>query len=144
LKLLSYSPPVPPPSVLISGLSASPVYSGTSLLLSCIAQVDGAVDTNVMVTAVWRRGGELLTSNNRRNITSVTFMRSSTYETTITVSPPSSILDGGHYSCEFLVRPYPASSYILRAQGTDLVLVNIEGEFSGVDCIKIMFCMQAL
>ena len=96
-------------------------------MLSCIAEVHSAVDTDVTVTAVWRRGGELLTSNSRRNITSVTFVRGSIYETTIAVSPLSNILDGGHYSCEFLVRPN-LSSYILAAQGADLLLVNIEGE----------------
>ena len=97
-------------------------------MLSCIAEVSGTVDTAVAVTAVWRRGGELVTGNSRRNITSVTSVRSSVYETTIAVSPLSSTLDGGHYSCEFLVRPYPTSSYILTALETDMLLVNIEGE----------------
>lgn len=97
-------------------------------MLGCTAEVSGAVDTAVEVTAVWRRGGQVLTSNSRRNITSVTSVRGSVYETTIAVRPLSSTLDGGRYSCEFLVRPYPTSSYILTALGTDLLLVNIEGE----------------
>lgn len=118
-------PAVPAPSVVISGVPTTPLYAGTSLLLTCTIELHGMIDSEVTLNSFWRRGGEVLSPNSRLNISTIRMTSSSTYQTTLTISPLSNTMDSGQYSCQSVLR---SDDYVLYTDGSQQVTVTVRGE----------------
>ena len=121
------SPTVPSPTVNISQVSNPPLYAGTALTLTCTATLNEAIDTLVDVTAVWKIAGGTVTTDGRRDISDVTQTSNLVYQTTITISPLSDMMDNGQYECEYVVSPNSYSTYVLRGTGSGSITLMIEG-----------------
>lgn len=112
----------------ISGLPDDPIYSGTSLSLTCTVVLHDAIDTGVAVSSTWRRSGELLTTSARRNISDIMAINSSVYQTYISTTPLSSTLDSGHYTCRVTVIPEPSLPFVHMVTSATTITVNVEGK----------------
>ena len=82
------------------------------------------IDSPVELNNVWRRGGEILNSNHRVNISTVSRTHSSIYHATLSLSPLSSTLDSGQYTCESAIT---SSAYILYTDASTQVTLMIGG-----------------
>lgn len=118
--------PVPAPIVSISGLPTQPLYSGASLQLSCSFELTSFVDTTVELSTVWRRGGELITNSSRVNISAISVVRPSIFQTTVNISPLSDTLDSGQYSCQSVII---SNQFVQFAVASGQIAVTIEGRY---------------
>ena len=116
--------PVPAPSVIVTGVPPSPIYAGTNLLLTCMFELHGMTDRPVTLTSVWRRGGVSLNSDGRVNVSMTPMISPSLYRTTLSISPISSTMDGGQYSCQSIL---VSDAYVLYADGSQEVSVRTAG-----------------
>ena len=94
------------------------------MLLICTFEINGRIDTEVKVDGIWRRGGELLNNNSRVNITDVTLIEPSIYQTTLSISPLSDVLDSGQYICQ---TDFTSDSFVLFTDAYQQVILRIEG-----------------
>ena len=117
---------VPAPIVSIGGLPTQPLYTGTSLQLTCSFELTSFVDTIVGVNGVWRRGGEQITNSSRVNISTVTAIQPSTFQTTASISPLSNTMDSGQYSCQSV---FMSNQFVRFADASNQVAVMIEGRY---------------
>ena len=124
--IYDYISVVPAPIITISANPTSPLYTGMELFLTCTLTLHSNVDNEVILSSVWRRGGRVLTSNSRVNITSVTMIRQSVYQTTLIIRPLSSTLDNGQYSCQSDIA---SENFVLYEQGMQQKLIGIGGVF---------------
>lgn len=83
------------------------------------------IDSPVVLRSVWRRGGEILSSKNRFNISTVRMIRPSIYCTTLSISPLSNMLDNGQYNCQSVSM---SSAYILYTDASHQVTLRIGGK----------------
>ena len=117
---------VPAPIVSISGLPTRPLYTGTRLQLACLFELTSFVDTTVELDSVWRRGGELITNGSRVNISAVSIIRPSVFQTTVNISPVSDTMDSGQYSCQSVIM---SSQFVQFAGASHQIVVTIEGRY---------------
>lgn len=73
---------------------------------------------------MWRRGGQILSSGSRVNISTITTAYPSIYGTTLSISPLSNTLDSGQYSCQSVITSEP---YILYTDASQQISVRIGG-----------------
>lgn len=118
---------VPAPTVNVTGVPAYPLYSGRSLLLTCLFEFNNAVDTLMTLNSVWRRGGEELNSNGRVNVSTTTMIRPSVYRTTLSIIPLSNTMDSGQYTCQSVTI---SSAYVLFTDSSQQVSVGVEGKYT--------------
>ena len=122
--IIVFSIVVPAPTINVSRLPIDQLYTGTTLILTCTFELNGAVDTEVRVSSIWRRGGEVLYSNNRTNISEVTLIQPSVFQTTISISPVSDTLDSGQYSCQSDIT---SDTFVLFSDSSQQMMLAIEG-----------------
>ena len=101
------------------------LYTGTSVLLTCTLELNSAVDSEVSVTGVWRRGGEVVNNSSHVNVSLTTLIRPSVFQTIISISPLSDSIDSGQYSCQSTTVSNP---FILVADGLQRITLPIEGK----------------
>ena len=101
------------------------LYTGTSVLLTCTLELNSAVDSEVSVAGVWRRGGEVVNNSSRVNVSPTTLVRPSVFQTTISVSPLSDTMDSGQYSCHSTITSTP---FVLFGAGSHQVTLSIDGK----------------
>lgn len=94
------------------------------MLLICTFEINSRIDTEVKVDGIWRRGGELLNNHSRVNITELILIDPSTYQTTLSISPLSDVLDSGQYTCQ---TDFTSDSFVLFTDAYQQVIVRIEG-----------------
>ena len=124
---------VPVPSVSITMSSDNPLYAGSSLTITCITELSASIDTDVIVSALWKKAGDSISSGDRITISQPQLVSSSVYESELTISPLSTTLDSGDYSCEISVHPSPVSPYIAAsASASATVSLVVEGNASRV------------
>ena len=119
---------VPSPIVNISGLPNTSLYTGTTLILTCIIELHETVDTPVVVTGTWRRSGDVIANTTRTQFSEVLQNSALVYQTSLSLVPLSSALDSGQYECESLVRPDSDSAFVVMGRGSDILTANIEGK----------------
>lgn len=85
------------------------------------------IDSPVTLNSVWRRGGEILNSNSRFNISTIIMTGPSTYLTTLGISPLSNTMDSGQYSCQSVL--LASDDYVLFTDGSQQVAVTVRGMF---------------
>ena len=118
---------VPAPIISISGLPTQPLYTGTSLQLACSFELTRFVDTTVELNSVWRRGGELITNGSRVNISAISAIQPSVFQTTVNISPVSDTMDSGQYSCQSVIM---SSQFVQFAGASRQIVVTIEGRYN--------------
>ena len=95
------------------------------MLLICTFELNSGIDTEVKVDGIWRKGGEILNNNNSRvNITKVTLIEPLIFQTTLSISPLSDVLDSSQYSCQ---TDFTSDSFVLFADASQQVILRIEG-----------------
>ena len=82
------------------------------------------IDSPVIINSVWRRGGDILNSNSRINISEINMIRESVYITVLRISPLSNTMDSGTYSCQSVITSSP---YLLYSDATQQVTVSVGG-----------------
>ena len=96
---------VPEPTVLTSREPENPLrlYTTDSLTLTCIVEIDPAIDTRVAITSQWS-GHSSLTNEGRRVVVSELEGISPSYTSVVTFTTLKSI-DSGSYVCSAKVVP---------------------------------------
>ena len=97
IHLPSLSPPVPPPLVSISLNPSGPLYSGTTLTISCIVTLDSSVDNDETVSTHWS-GLDHIVPPERYSVTPAMRGSDGGYTGTLTISPLAEG-DDGTLSC---------------------------------------------
>lgn len=115
---------VPAYLVNITGVPDYPLYAGTRLFLTCVFELPVFVDSAVALNSVWKKGGEVITSDDRVNV-STSDRDTSAYLTTLSISPLSSTVDGGQYTCQSSIA---ANSYVFYSDSFYQISVRIEGK----------------
>lgn len=80
-----------------------PVYAGSFLVLNCIIQLSSAVDSEVVVTTMWRKNGMVLEDSTQSMISDNN--SSILYRDQLVFSPLQLNTDNGLYICEVAVHP---------------------------------------
>ncbi len=124
---------VPAPSVNITGVPTNPLFSGTSLSLTCTFELHNMIDSPLGLNGVWERGGEVLNSDRRVSISTISLIRPSTYQTTLSISPLSNTLDNGQYTCQSVL---VSGTYVLYAEASQQVTVSIGGTYASAASCK--------
>ena len=113
-------PPVPSPSVSLSRDPESGIlHHGDNLTLTCIIQLDGAIDTGVDVTVLWTGPLGNISPDN------LIMISDTVYESTVTFSSLETS-DSGGYTCTATVGPDPSSEFITESgEGTDTLSIIV-------------------
>lgn len=115
---------VTPPIIQIITIPIDELYTGSSVSLICAFELDSRIDTKVKVRGIWRRGSEVLNNINRINVTELTLIEPSHFQTTLNISPLSNVLDGGRYSCQ---TEFTSDSFVLFTNGFHQIMLTTEG-----------------
>lgn len=115
---------VTPPTIQIITIPIDELYTGSSVSLICAFELDSRIDTGVKVRGIWRRGSEVLNNINRINITELTLIEPSHFQTILNISPLSDVLDGGQYSCQ---TEFTSDSFVLFTNGFHQIMLTTEG-----------------
>ena len=106
---------VPPPTLSVLP-PAAPVYAGSLLMLNCTIQLSSAVDSEVVVTSVWRKNGALLEDSSLRRISdSIQTNVPNQYQAQLIFSPLQLNSDDGLYMCEVAVESAMDLSFVLNS-----------------------------
>ena len=127
IKIYFSLPAVPPPSVTITHVPSTALFTGSDATLYCTVNVNEAVDTEVVVSVSWRKSGVIILSGDRIWITNVEPRGPLSYESTLAISPLS-IQDRGEYSCEVTIHPELPSQLITGNTGTFNSTPDIQGK----------------
>ena len=120
---------VPPPTIEVSTTPRNgSFYAGSSLFLTCIVDVDSAVDVTQMLDIVWKKSGEMLENDYHVSISNITQLSSQSYQSDLNLDPLSTSLDMGVYTCQVEIDSSPPLLYVQRAVHTTSVAVNIQGK----------------
>lgn len=92
------------------------------------------VDSQVALNSIWRRGGQILSSNDRVSM-SISMVRPSLYRTTLRISPLSSTMDSGQYSCQSGIT---SDEYVLYTNAIQQEVIGIGGIYiANVVCMFV-------
>lgn len=118
-----------------------PVYAGTRLVVTCLIQLDSAVDTGVAVNSTWRR--DALQLNSTADVTDfgITQNGSSLYYSQLVFSILPLHIDHASYFCEVSVAPSPASLFIVSSP-----LISDQTSFrpAGLFTYGVLVCVWVL
>ena len=121
---------MPPPSVSISHDGAEPLYSGTSLVLTCVVTISNAVDMSaVLVNSSWSKGGHPLSDQGSR-VVETPFLQLSgsnnTFVSSIHFNPLYDMADSGMYSCSVAVSP--VTNYTEGTSANQSITISVQSE----------------
>lgn len=120
---------VPPPTVeALTTPENGPFYAGSSLHITCVVEVDSAIDVPHMLDILWKKSGETLENDYHILISNVTLLRSLSYQSDLGLQPLSTSLDTGEYTCQVEINLNPSLTYILSAIHATSVMVNVQGK----------------
>ena len=111
-----------------SNPDVSMYFSGVAIVFTCQFTTDSAVsdDTNAVVSAEWRRGGNVLTGDPRLTVTTPTLSIGVTYSGFLMFSYLTQ-LDSDNYSCVVLVTSNVNSEFITNSSVSSSIMINVEG-----------------
>lgn len=120
---------VPPPTIeVLTTPENGPFYAGSSLHITCVVEVDSAVDVPHMLDIVWKKSGETLENDYHILISNVTQLRSLSYQSDLGLQPLSTSLDTGEYTCQVEINLNPSLTYVLSAIHATSEMVNVQGK----------------
>ena len=109
----------------VSVVPSGRIYTGQELMLTCTHELNSNVDIPVTVVTVWRRGGQVLTSSSRVNMSTTSSIASSLYQSTLLIRPASSSLDTGVYSCQSSIG---SEAYVIYERGpAGQISITVQG-----------------
>ena len=73
------------------------------MIINCTIELDSAVDSHLMITAVWKRNGITVMSSSSREVSDVTQSNSSLYLSQVVFRPFQLSIDDGVYSCQVTI-----------------------------------------
>ena len=127
------------PSVRVASLH-TPTYAGSSLTLNCTITVSSVVDTSVIVSAVWKMNGNLITSTERLLSVSPSEVSSGVYQSLLQFNPLGWLIDDGNYMCEVDVASEAEHSTFVLATPTLSDAVSLLATGNGVcNCLYFQF-----
>ena len=129
-----YCCPIVPPPTLSVLPPVAPVYAGSLLVLNCTIQLSSAVDTEVVVTSMWRKNGALLEDSSQRRMSDPIRMNTSNqYQAQLTFNPLLLNGDDGLYMCEVAVESATDVNFILNSRsGSNNVSLRAVGELPAI------------
>ena len=103
-------------------------FSGVAISFRCIFTIDPAVndDPNAVVTAEWRRGGNVLTGESILTVITPTLTVGVTYSGFLNFAYLTQ-LDSDNYSCVVLVTSNVNSEFIANSSVSSSIMINVEG-----------------
>ena len=103
-------------------------FSGVAISFTCIFTIDSAIndDPNVVVSAEWRKGGNILTGNSRLTVITPTLPVGVTYFGSLSFAYLTQ-LDSNNYSCEVFVTSNVNSEFITDSSVSSSIMINVEG-----------------
>lgn len=116
---------VPPPVLTLISPMGPTVYEGTSGTLKCHIILNNTVDISVAITAQWLKGGSVISSNSRVNVSQVSYSSDREYVTLLRLSPLSSADDSGQYTCEVSVIPTVNTTYVKASYSTETYQLTV-------------------
>ena len=126
---MSYVTSVPPPTIeVLTTPENGPFYAGSSLHITCVVEVDSAVDVPHMLDIVWKKSGETLENDYHILISNVTQLRSLSYQSDLGLQPLSTSLDTGEYTCQVEINLNPSLTYVLSDIHATSEMVNVQGK----------------
>ena len=116
---------MPPVLTSVSVVPTDRIYTGQESMLTCTHELNSNVDIPVTVVTVWRRGGQVLTSSSRVNVSTTSSIASSLYRSTLLIRPASSSLDTGVYSCQSSIG---SEAYVIYERGpAGQISITVQG-----------------
>ena len=126
---MSYVTSVPPPTIeVLTTPENGPFYAGSSLHITCVVEVDSAVDVPHMLDIVWKKSGETLENDYHILISNVTQLRSLSFQSDLGLQPLSTSLDTGEYTCQVEINLNPSLTYVLSDIHATSEMVNVQGK----------------
>lgn len=126
---MSSTAPVPSSTIEVFTTPRSdPLYAGSRLLLTCVVEVDSAVDTPHVLDIVWKKSGERLENDYHVSVSNVTQLSSQSYQSGLVLYPLSTSLDTAVYNCHVEIDSNPPLLYVLRSVHTESVTVSVHGK----------------
>lgn len=111
-----------------------PVYAGSLLMLNCSIQLSSAVDSEVVITTVWRKNGVLLMdSTQRRILEPIQTNNFNQYQAQLVFNPLQLNIDDGLYMCEVAVESSADLGFVLSSGShSNNVSLRAIGELSAI------------
>ena len=121
---------VPHPTIEVFTMPGSgPYYAGSSLHLTCVAEVNSVVDVPYVLDIVWKKSGVALENDYHISISNITKLGPRNYQSDLDLYPLSTSLDMGVYTCQVEIDSSSAQLFVLRAVHTTSAIVNVHGKF---------------
>ena len=119
------------PTVRIRPVQPQP-YNGTYFNMSCTIVLSLTVDSGMNVTGTWLKSGVELTTNEITCITvsdtQLVMSNPPTHQTLLQFEPlGNNPTDGGTYSCEATVIPYPDAQFATNITVRDQYQLDVQG-----------------
>ena len=115
-------------STITSFPDVSMYFSGAAISFTCIFIIDSAIsdDPNAVVTAEWRKGGNVLTGDSRLTVMTPELIVGVTYFGSLDFAYLTQ-LDSDNYSCVVLVTSNVNSEFITNSSVSSSIMINVEG-----------------
>lgn len=106
------------------------LLAGSNLNLTADITVDSNIDTPHIVSAVWHRNGNSLSSDERIDVLDAFSVPGiNQYRSQVVFSSLSSTVDSGTYTCTVVVDSELAYPYITSASATSSTPIDVNGEY---------------
>ena len=103
-------------------------FSGVAISFTCQFTIDSAIndDPNAVVSAEWRKGGNVLTGDSRLFVITPELLVGVTYLGSLSFTYLTQ-LDSDNYSCEVFVISNVNSNFITDSSVSSSRVINVEG-----------------
>ena len=120
--------PTPGKPIITSNPIVSLYFSGVPISFTCIFIIDSAIsdDPNAVVTAEWRKGGNILTEDSRLTVMKPELFIGLTYFGSLSFTYLTQ-LDSDNYSCVVFVTSNVNSDFITDSSDSSFVMINVKG-----------------
>ena len=118
----------PSESSIVSIPDVSMYFSGVAISFTCQFTIDSAIidDPNAVVTAEWRKGGNVLTGDSRLTVITPALLGGMSYLGSLDFDYLTQ-LDSDNYSCVVLVTSNVNIEFITNSSVSSSIMINIEG-----------------
>ena len=121
---------VPPPELSVSP-PIGPVYGGSTFELNCSILVSAAVNSDVVVTSMWRRNGVLIENSAQTRMTDARLINSTMYQSQLMFSRFQLNTGDGLYTCEVTIESAADLEFVLSSVSlSNSVRISAVGKLS--------------
>ena len=103
-------------------------FSGVAIIFRCIFTIDSPIndDPNAVVTAEWRKGGNVLSGDLRLTVITPALLGGMSYLGSLNFDYLTQ-LDSDNYSCVVFVTSNVNSDFITNSSVSSSIMINVEG-----------------